>query len=400
MTAGNLRDQLYADQAPLEELRIILISHFDQAQENGDSILYEKESKPALSVAYTKKGGISSIESRPALSSVDVDEIRQKIERGIIQRGDTKIRRDFCFSAVPVTGAWRYRDRFQILPAPENAPRPPAQVGEHPFVLEVPFEDSADRIISGERASRRMGEANLILSGLVPSIFAKRRMSGEQRWALVLEADQDPEGPVWTQASYFCKGFQHLADDFSNSTTMLESVPDSDFYLPWHGIPGSERLDLPASIETMLDRIESLDPARRERFTRWCFWLNFSRLSWSLSTSAGYMGLIQAIEALRPEMSRPHCDSCQQALPPGPTQQFSEFLDRFVPRQNGETEKERKKLYGLRSGLTHGGTLLESDLGFGFGSFHPGFVRESNATRLASQLARLAGINWLLQGGE
>jgi hypothetical protein len=91
-----------------------------------------------------------------------------------------------------------------------------------------------------------MDETSLILSGLLPSIFAKRRMSGEQRWALVLEADQDPEGSVWTQASYFCKG----------------------------------------------------------------------------------------------------------------------------------------------------------DLGFGFGSFHPGFVRESNATRLASQLARLAGINWLLQGSE
>src|SRR6476661_2618939 len=79
MTAGNLRDQLCADQVPLGELRMILTSYFDGAQENGDSILYEKESRPALSVTYTKKGGISSIESRSALSSVDIDEIRQKI---------------------------------------------------------------------------------------------------------------------------------------------------------------------------------------------------------------------------------------------------------------------------------------------------------------------------------
>jgi hypothetical protein len=68
MTAGSLRDQLYADRVPLGEFRIILTSHLDEAQENGDSILYKKEGRPALSLAYTKKGGLLN---RVATSSIE-----------------------------------------------------------------------------------------------------------------------------------------------------------------------------------------------------------------------------------------------------------------------------------------------------------------------------------------
>jgi hypothetical protein len=112
------------------------------------------------------------------------------------------------------------------------------------------------------------------------------------------------------------------------------------------------------------------------------------------------MAATQAIEALRPQVSEgERCDSCGHVLGAGPTQQFIDFVNRYVPWQDGETERERRKLYSVRSALTHGGTLLDSDrdLGVGFGSFHPTPLEQREATGRLLRLARLAGVNWLLE---
>lgn len=136
---------------------------------------------------------------------------------------------------------------------------------------------------------------------------------------------------------------------------------------------------------------------------RWAFWLNHAGLARRLSQSATYMAATQAIEALRPQVSKgERCDSCGHVLGAGPTQQFIDFVNRYIPPQDDETEKERRTLYSVRSALTHGGTLLESDrdLGIGFGSFHPTPIRQREATARVIRLARLVGVNWLLEDGQ
>jgi hypothetical protein len=73
-------------------------------------------------------------------------------------------------------------------------------------------------------------------------------------------------------------------------------------------------------------------------------------------------------------------------------------MERHVPRQDTETEKERRELYRLRSALSHGGKLLSRDLQFGFfGGFQPAALSERETSDRAAMLARIAGINWLLR---
>jgi hypothetical protein len=401
MKPTDLYRRFHVDQLPNWELRFVLEMHFGGATTGADDeIIYTKDGQSMLTARYSK-GKIVELLPTPALQSSDVSEIADKIEADVLDKSmGRKVRRDFIFCTQPTVGRWRHRESLQILPPPDDAPRPPWAMGEHPAVLEVPYEESPDTTISLCRAAQAIYEASLVLSGVIPSIWAQRGWRAQQQWAILMEGDETSERPVWTQPTYFVKGFSHVADDFTSKPgPSLNLVADEEFFVPWHSAAG-ENFDLPASIGAVLDALEMLDSDRRDRFIRWCYWLNFSKLSGAISMSASYTAIIQAVEAVRPDVPRDRCDECGRLGDPGPTRQFIEFMERYVPRQEGETERARSKLYALRSALTHGGKLFEWDLQFGFGSFHPSAVNESESARRASLLARLAGINWLLAGGS
>ncbi|MBW2560883.1 MAG: hypothetical protein JRE40_08520, partial [Deltaproteobacteria bacterium] len=48
-------------------------------------------------------------------------------------------RRALILSGIPVEGSYRFNDAFQIFPAEPEAPRPPAVLNHHPFVIEYRF---------------------------------------------------------------------------------------------------------------------------------------------------------------------------------------------------------------------------------------------------------------------
>jgi len=50
-------------------------------------------------------------------------------------------------------------------------------------------------------------------------------------------------------------------------------------------------------------------------------------------------------------------DRCGDCRRPGPTQQFAHFVERHA-LGSGLSERERKRIYAIRSALSHGGTLL------------------------------------------
>lgn len=400
MHGAQLWGRLRVDDAPVGELRIVLGSHFGSARHRGgDAIEYLKAEEVALSVTYDK-GRVTRIAPGPALTSGDVAALEEKLERSVLADSGTRVRRQIAFSAVPVTGSWRYRDSLQILPAPPQAPRPQYLLGDHPFVLEVTYAHSEEFTIALERAFHELDEVNLVLAGALPWIDHRPRNS-QQQWAIPVGGEAVPKRSMWTQTTYRFEGFEAIADALTSEPgPPLRLVEDSAYYARI-GVSSDDTLELPASIETMLDRFYALEEKRRERFLRWCYWLNHSRRSRPLSMSASYMAVIQAIEALRPELpGGPRCAACGRTTGAGSTRQFVDFMDAYVPRQDGETEKERTTLYALRSSLTHGGNLLEQDRGMRLDSFHPRPLQEFHSADRASRLARLAGLNWLLGDGE
>jgi len=232
----DLYQSFHIDQLPPWELRFVLEMHFGGATTGSDDeIVYMRDGQPALVVKYSK-GSIAELVPTPALLSSDVSEIADKIEAGVLDKSmGRRVRRDFIFCTQPTAGSWRHRESLQILPPPDDAPKPPWAVGEHPAVLEVPYEESPETTISLSRAVQASYEASLVLSGLIPSIRAKPGLRAQQQWAIVMERDENPERPVWTQPTYFVSGFTHAADDFtSESQSRLNLVADEEFFAPWH----------------------------------------------------------------------------------------------------------------------------------------------------------------------
>ncbi len=376
--------------------------YFKRARhDNPKALVYLRDGEVAVSIIYEKDRMIA-IEPGPALEESDLLVLDARLQKGVLTDVGRKVRRAIVFAAVPVAGCWRYRDRFQIVPAPDEAPMPPKPMGENPFVLEVSYADSHDSLIAMERASEALTEVNRLLAAFVPWIEPPQpRGHIEQQWAIPIGASQPVTQPIWTQKGYRLEGFVTAAEMLELAPGPALQLIDEQTLYARRGLSGGETFDLPRSIELMFDRYYELDAVRRERLLRWAYWINHSGLVAGISMSASYMAMIQAVEAVRPDVrGGPRCDACGRETGPGPTQQFIAFMDRYVPRQDGETEIERKKLYGLRSGLTHGGTLMEGDLYSGFDPFTPTWIDQRRTMDRAAVLARLAGINWLLAIGE
>jgi hypothetical protein len=115
-----------------------------------------------------------------------------------------------------------------------------------------------------------------------------------------------------------------------------------------------------------------------------------------LSPSASAIAAVQAVEAvLPPTPVAGRCETCGRSIGPSVRQRFRHFLEEYSP---GETHAAaRDQLYGLRSKLTHGGTLLTGELRqIPFRDFVPKSWDDGDVAEQSLMLARIAGVNWLL----
>jgi hypothetical protein len=72
------------------------------------------------------------------------ERINAEIQRVFLAPQNSKVCRWTMFSTRPVEGQWRYRNQFQIVPAPAAAPRPDMLVAEHSFIVDFASEGSVD----------------------------------------------------------------------------------------------------------------------------------------------------------------------------------------------------------------------------------------------------------------
>src|SRR5205823_4699607 len=91
----------------------------------------------------------------------------------------------------PVQGQYRYRDQFQILPVPRDAPRPGFLATDHPFLVEFSFPDTSSPVLRNIRRNTRGRELQLIMNGLLqPSIKAIGTMA---KYYWVLPPSDNPQ---------------------------------------------------------------------------------------------------------------------------------------------------------------------------------------------------------------
>jgi hypothetical protein len=249
------------------EVESLLLSHFGHSQTQDNVVSFQRRSDDGfhgddtlrLHFGTTKKsfGRIVDVEAGPAFDQADVPIIAEKVDTHLLATAEREVTRRVLFSYVPVPGAYRHSDRFQILPMPPESPRPRNQIMDHqPFVLEVAYNASRDRSVSLARAHRVVHETVLLLGLLLePPVFASS-VSTTYQW-VVNDWSDDPR-PIFAR-----NGYPTPPPAFALALSPIDAYPalvmeDATSYYGSPGIEGSSVLKLPSVMNFALHTYDAL----------------------------------------------------------------------------------------------------------------------------------------------
>ena len=378
-----------------DEFAFLLSQHFRSAEyPSSRQVDYPDSEHPVISLVYDDKGVIRKIVPGSAGHEIMwpiIRDVQEKLLAPAMAKTSTLI----LFGQVPTEGYWRYEDKLVIRRAPDEAPRPAVLIGQHPLILEVAYRGAEDGFTDKIRWDRESHKWALILTLLMPGMQIPRRVEFNHTWVVPNHNPPIP-GPhtsIEAQEVYLFAGRRQQMEGLSKqgSLPLIEQMQD----VPTSIGPG-QVLVLPLQIRTWLNSFRSLDKEKEAKILRSAYWLHHSIDVWRLSKSASYQSLIQAVETLIDiPKGQPHCPECRRTLGPGPTRLFSEFLEEYAPSSSGSYPKSaRNILYGMRSSLARGNTLLQMDHGTMHAWYGP--MPDEHALVIeARQICRRAVITWL-----
>ena len=170
LDADSLWAAFHADEVADSELVTLLSHHFRAGRMDPDSDVVElargQDSEPVLMLRYVN-GSLTRTEPGPGLAAADVKQMRARIEDTVLLSGVLQVGRHVFFSRPEVAGWWRYRDMFQLVPAPADAPRLGFVMAMHPFDVEVAYPATDDHLIRLVRERQRFWELGLLLELLL-----------------------------------------------------------------------------------------------------------------------------------------------------------------------------------------------------------------------------------------
>jgi hypothetical protein len=394
-----IEEKLGLGRVNAEELVFLLDQHFKSAEFVSDhQIDYPDSAHVAISLKY---GGttLSAIVPGIGLTEAVLEVIAEQVETKLLASPVPKVTHLTLFAHVPTEGYWRYKDRLVIRRAPDEAPRPLALVGQHPLILEVSYEGAEDGFTNNIRRERESHQWALLLTLLIPGVQLPRRVEFNRVWVVPF-TEFHPSAPrvsIEAQEVYL---FPRRSTDESTLSSR-GNLPEIKLVevLRTTVEPG-QSLEVPGTLAYCLDVFSALSEDERQKVLRAAFWLNHAADLYRLSKSASYQSLIQAVEVLIDvPRGQPKCNECGRSRGIGSTALFERFLDEYSPVSSG-LEPARRQLYGVRSSLSHGNSLLHLDEGILNNWYGPKSPFEHTLSRQASIICRQGIVNWLMdQGG-
>lgn len=385
------------DQSEIEQL---LLAHFNRS--TGVSpreihYLRAQQDDVTLIVRYDSDGELSSLEPGPALQHDDVVQLEEKVNRFLLKTSAESVGQIVIFAHVPTTGHFRYKDRFQLLPMPAEAPRPRFVLGDHPLLVQFAVPESEDLQTSLIRRSRIGREIELLCVALTTSIWGSISSVLRHHWVMTGGDDQQDLHSEFLQEGYTYKGANGKVEKFSDTMDIpsLMLTATNEYYNRL-GITVGQELDLPNDFAALLDHFYACSREDRDRFLRASYWFAHAQHVSNISRSASFTALVSAIEAMMPPPDgMEKCITCNRSLGKGPTAQFVDFVSRFAP-DPVVSNSDRRKLYSLRSALSHGGSLLHSDRTGWMGGMTGKSLDEWEDRQAMWRIVRLTLVNWLL----
>lgn len=373
----------------LEEIIHILLSILGQARYSPDGIFFPANN-PIIRIE-SQKDKINLI-PLDKCDTATLQKIKTKIKKDVYSH-EIKIGRDILFSShIPLYGYFRYRDIFQILPVPPQAPQPEfIAAGPHPILLEFAFRKSSNSGINIYRSKKISYEIAWTLNLLLNADILNREYRVGTQW---VRCDGEPVSRL-CNTEYVFKDIDWIVDEFSNVSSLeeIKLIDPREYY--GRGQDVSEGVRGPKIINELLDIVYSLDKEKYNHLTTACKFLSLSNKLWESSQSMAYLAAISAIESIPKESGEAViCSECGNPKN-GPTKQFKEFLKKYGP-ESTITNKIRDELYGVRSAIAHRGLLFESDSNpYSFFSSPISHEQERKGIIL-KQIVQIAIVKWLI----
>lgn len=346
-------------------------------------------------VLIFKHGQIAELEPGPAFDPAEWARVSEEIQTSLLT-GPLKVGREYSFSTFRVLGWWRGdHSGVQILAPPDEAPRAPYEMAEHPFILEFPTQETDLWRITNHRRQREHRTLTLLLNVLLAGRTSLQPRRSEHFWASVPRDDGGYE-IKWVQQFYFGKLGKAVVDELSPPAgEPLEEVEPDEYYTKvGHDGRG---LRVPADLDHSICLYLRLPPTNRAKFDRATFWMDMAARQWTNSVSSSFASLVSAVESLtgRGTIHRVYCEQCKgycQHEAPGATARFRAFFEQYAP--GAALRSRRSEMYSLGSGILHGSELIQLDRDLAFGWDPPWWNQHQLIDELWG-LTRVALRNWL-----
>jgi hypothetical protein len=389
----NLMDTLGAGLLPELDFRTILAGYFPAGTQQDPKIITYGRDRDTAIVARYKDGRLRTLEAGPALKPDDVEAVAAKVRAEAAETREY-VHRSIVFSIRRPAGFWRFDDRFQLLPAPPDAPDVP-ELAPRPLVLEFKVRHTVDDRLRTVRQADTETKLVLLLNALLRFGLTHAGFRSQRRWVTAIEWPQGPTGPaaaktIYANDGYVLPAFAASADDFSD-TSHLPKIPTLAIGEP-HSPDSTAPLQIPSYLAPGIARYYALSDPDRDVFNRSLYWYAHANAIYSFSYSAAFAALVQAIEALVPQPGpRDPCPECQQDRSPGPTARFRDFLTKV-----GVDRRMSNTFYQIRSGVLHGSRVLLTDIDEPFSmSLHPGSFEFYLNYDTCERATRFAMLTWL-----
>lgn len=340
----------------------------------------------SLKLNFNKKHKLLSIEYGPKYSKEIENEIINSFSE-IKKTSETFIARLILFCSTPVDGFFKYQNKFQIVPVPENAPRPRFYSSLHPFIVEVRIPKTNSNRFNLQQAEKAREEYANILNVLLNKNIST--LTQGHQWII---SEKNNTKCFIGHFGYDLDNFSLFQAEFTETENQskLNGVKYEEYYQRSY----AQSLDLPSNFESSLCRYFSLAISEQQGFFNSLYLFSRAKTIYSISKSLSYVALISSIESLldKPKVLK-KCDEClQNILEISISQKFKNFVEKFAP---GLEDKDRQILYDLRSNIVHGNRLLEIDNKPFSSWLLPSIMDDHKRVEICLNVVKIALINYL-----
>jgi hypothetical protein len=247
------KDYFHLSKVKSQDLFCLLLEHFSHAE---GTKFQRPDTQHSLEMISDEAGNIERIQLSKGFPLSELEEIEKKIQDCLLTEHEAKVCQLIAFCDAEVTGYFRYRDLFQILPMPDDAPKPtPFIPPNYPFILEVSYQSCPIWTIESARQKEKAVIYTRLLNLLSNQGISQNPLVSQSGWVIETE---DPSNITseWKQLGY-AYTLKEPMDGFSSVANIspIERASFTEYYT-------AEILAAPRAPLTLSDILDqSLDRA-------------------------------------------------------------------------------------------------------------------------------------------